>query len=569
MATQVLEAMQTPLTVSPLALVKRFAALLPGRADAGVAGVEAMLALAAHLGTSADPPEARKQLLEAALHLLAGERAFLLRLPTNLELGEVLASCSFDGEVVLHPGEKIIWPLVVTSRERQECFFTSVLESEPIFGALERARQPRTRSVLIVPLNDQNLLFYCDHRFQTLTFADQLWLQLGWLLTLLVQRERSQSARLEFERLNAEFAAVHDEQRVRGSSTLATLSGHPDKPKSTDDSEIIGKQADMLDIVALIRKVAPSQAPVHISGESGTGKELVARAIHRQSRCAHGAFVSENCAALSENLLEAELFGVVKGAYTGAVEDRPGLFELASGGTLFLDEIGDTSPGLQKKLLRVLQEGVIRRVGGQDLIAVDVRIISATHRNLVAEVEAGRFREDLFYRLNVISIQVPPLRERREDIPLLVEHFLDQLALKDGHRKQATTKLLSALMAYHWPGNIRELQNELRRASAVGGDFLLPQDLSPRITGVQPTVLVPQTALDSVIAAGSLKEASEQWEKSILAATLKRFNGNKARICAALKIPKTTLYARLRRYGLDLEEQTEPSSPQEPKAASP
>ena len=300
---------------------------------------------------------------------------------------------------------------------------------------------------------------------------------------------------------------------------------------------------------------------MHISGESGTGKELVARAIHRQSRCAHGALVSENCAALTENLLEAELFGVVKGAYTGAVEDRPGLFELASGGTLFLDEIGDTSPGLQKKLLRVLQEGMIRRVGGQELIAVDVRIISATHRNLVAEVEAGRFREDLFYRLNVISIQVPPLRERRE-YPLPVD--TSRSARAEDISQQATTKLLSALMAYHWPGNIRELQNELRRASAVGGDFLLPQDLSPRLTGVQPTVLVPQTALDSVIAAGSLKEASEQWEKSILTATLKRFNGNKARICAALKIPETTLYARLRRYGLDVEEQAEPASPQQP-----
>jgi two-component system response regulator HydG len=210
-----------------------------------------------------------------------------------------------------------------------------------------------------------------------------------------------------------------------------------------------------------IEKVAPTDASVYIQGESGTGKELVARAIHARSRRADGPFVKVNCGALTETLLESELFGHEKGAFTGAIKRKLGRFELADKGTLFLDEIGDVTPGLQLKLLRVLQEREFERVGGEETIKVDVRVLSATHKDIRAEVAAGRFREDLFYRLHVVPCQVPPLRERKEDIPRLVAHFVRKLGPRTNPAIDAengiTPAALARLCAYQWPGNVREL----------------------------------------------------------------------------------------------------------------
>ena len=240
----------------------------------------------------------------------------------------------------------------------------------------------------------------------------------------------------------------------------------------------------------------------------------------------------------------------MKGAYTGANDDRPGLFEIASGGTLFLDEIGDTTPGLQKKLLRALQEGVIRRVGGGDLIEVDVRIISATNKDLNREVERGNFREDLYYRLNVINVGLPPLRDRLDDVPLLADAFVRDLNHDSPLPKKITPEFLSALTAYDWPGNIRELQNQVRRAFALSDDELDPTHLSPQVTGGASQPRAELFSLDTVLELGSLKEATEDLEKRILEACLSRYQGNKAQVCSSLNIPKTTLYAKLKRYGL-------------------
>ena len=253
---------------------------------------------------------------------------------------------------------------------------------------------------------------------------------------------------------------------------------------------LIGRDAKMLDIFDLIRQVADSNVPVLIQGESGTGKELVAAAIHNRSARANRLFVPVNCGALPESLLESELFGHVKGAFTGAIRDKKGRFELADGGTIFLDEIGDISPAMQVRLLRVLQEGRFERVGGERTIQADVRVVSATNKDIARELTDGRFREDLYYRLSVLPIFLPPLRERRNDIPLLVDHVLRQ-ALKDAGREPVTIapETLDVMMSYDWPGNVRELQNWIQFALVkCRADVIRPEHLPTFRMGVQTPV---------------------------------------------------------------------------------
>ena len=247
---------------------------------------------------------------------------------------------------------------------------------------------------------------------------------------------------------------------------------------------MIGKSRAMQEIFALIEKIAGTDSTVLITGESGTGKEMAARAIHVLSRRSDRPFVSINCAALPENLLESELFGHVKGAFTGAVSDKKGMFEVAQHGTLFLDEVGEMSPWTQVKLLRALQEKRIRRVGGTEEIAVDVRIIAATNQDLKKRIEEGKFREELYYRLNVISFEMPPLRRRVEDIPLLVNHFLQKYCQQMGKKmKRVSPEAMSLLEMYHWPGNVRELENVIERVVAIEDrETITPASLPPEIT---------------------------------------------------------------------------------------
>lgn len=247
---------------------------------------------------------------------------------------------------------------------------------------------------------------------------------------------------------------------------------------------MIGKSRQMQEIFALIEKIAGTDSTVLITGESGTGKEMAARAIHVLSRRSDRPFVSINCAALPENLLESELFGHVKGAFTGAVSDKKGMFEVAHRGTLFLDEIGEMSPWTQVKLLRAIQERKIRRVGGTEEIPVDVRIIAATNHDLKKRIEEGKFREELYYRLNVISFEMPPLRRRVEDIPLLVNHFLRKYCQQMGKKmKRISPEAMSLLEMYHWPGNVRELENVIERVVAIEDrETITPASLPPEIT---------------------------------------------------------------------------------------
>jgi DNA-binding NtrC family response regulator len=301
---------------------------------------------------------------------------------------------------------------------------------------------------------------------------------------------------------------------------------------------MIGDSPVMQRVVQLIEKVAPTDATVLVCGPSGTGKELVARALHFNSARRGQPLVTVNCAALQENLLESELFGHEKGAFTGAVQTKIGLFEVAEGGTLFIDEIGEMATSLQAKLLRVLEDGHFRRVGGIKEAHANVRVIAATNKSLEEEQKAGRFREDLFYRLNVVRIELPPLRERREDIPALVEHFLSTRQIGNV-RRRVDAEAMKALQSYHWPGNIRELANVLERAQILAEDNLITTDDLPDA----------MHGLPAASDAGPLN-LNELERKNTLAA-LQQANGNKVRAAKLLGISRRALYRLLARHGIE------------------
>ncbi len=317
---------------------------------------------------------------------------------------------------------------------------------------------------------------------------------------------------------------------------------------------LIGKSREMQVIYELIEKVAASRANVMISGESGTGKELVARAIHHHSERRERPFVPINCGAIPENLLESELFGHEKGAFTGATQQKPGLFEVADGGTLFLDEIGELPQMMQVKLLRVLQERELRRVGGTRNLPVDVRLVAASNKDLAGEVARGAFREDLFYRINVVPLHLPPLRERRGDIPLLLEHFYRQLTGKETLR--VSEGAMRRLLDYPWPGNIRELENVVERSMVLDqGDELREESLPPQLLsrgagGVAAIDQLPATGLDLDAYLGEI-------EKSLLLKALERSGGVRKQAAALLGITFRSIRYRLSKFGLATDDEAE------------
>ena len=311
--------------------------------------------------------------------------------------------------------------------------------------------------------------------------------------------------------------------------------------------KMIGKSPAMLQLLDEIERAAPSNGRVLISGENGTGKELVAKLIHEQSLRANKPFVKVNCAAIPEELIESELFGHERGAFTGATSRRDGKFLQADGGMLFLDEIGDMSLATQAKVLRALQEGEIQRVGGVELIQVDVRVIAATNKNLKKEIAEVNFREDLYYRLNVIPVNVPPLRERIEDIPLLVSYFIELFCYENGKRqKEISEGAMQLLMNYHWPGNIRELKNILERLIImIPDDIIMPSDVRDAI----PVNDVPIEQTDG----GSLREKLEAYEKQIVLKELHANNGNIAQTARVLQIDRANLHRKLRGWDIHRE----------------
>ena len=314
---------------------------------------------------------------------------------------------------------------------------------------------------------------------------------------------------------------------------------------------MIGKSKQMQKIYRLLEKISSSESSVFILGENGTGKELVAKAIHYYSPRRDKMFLAINCSAFNDNLLDSELFGHVKGAFTGALKDKRGLFEQADGGTLFLDEIGDTSLSMQVKLLRVLQEGTFMPVGGTAPKKCNVRILAATNKNIKKMMADGEFREDLFYRINVINVDLPPLRERNDDVPLLISHFLDKKCQEAGvNDKIISKKAMEKMLDYHWPGNVRELENEVERIFVLSGDDkgIGPESLSQRILDYS----APSSSMSgSITRSGNLKEATEELERIMIKEGLRRCNFNKSKLAKELGVSRASLIMKVDKYGLD------------------
>jgi Response regulator containing CheY-like receiver, AAA-type ATPase, and DNA-binding domains len=312
---------------------------------------------------------------------------------------------------------------------------------------------------------------------------------------------------------------------------------------------LLGRSPVMIGLYKEIARVAPTRSTILIVGESGAGKELVARSIHQHSTRSAGPFVAVNCGALTETLLEAELFGHVRGSFTGAVGDRKGLWEEAAGGTLFLDEVGETSPAFQVKLLRALQEGEIRRVGASKATQVDARILAATNRNLEQDVKAGKFREDLFYRLSVVTLRVPSLKERRTDIPMLAERFLGMVLGREGHKQLTLSEeTIRTLVAYNWPGNVRELESAIEYAVLhARGHAIDPEDLPEKLQSAQ----VRSAARSPLSALFEDLPALDELERRYLLYILEVAGGNRTRAAEILGIDRRTLYRMIERYGID------------------
>jgi two-component system response regulator HydG len=347
---------------------------------------------------------------------------------------------------------------------------------------------------------------------------------------------------LDFDelRLVMERAMEHTHLREENRLLRETLGSH------FDTQHIIGRSAPMMRLMETVAQVAPSEATVLITGESGTGKEMIAGAIHFNSPRKDGPFVKINCAAITETLLESELFGHEKGAFTGAHRQKEGRFRQAHGGTLFLDEISEMSLAMQVKLLRVLQEREITRVGGEEVIKVDVRIIAATNTDLAREIEEGRFREDLYYRLNVVALEMPPLRERREDIPLLAQHFLEALS-RDNRKdiKGFTPQAMDRLMKYDWPGNVRELMNAVERGVVLSRSEYLDEEVLSLISSDESS--------SQDISSGDGLNADmplDEVEKASILKTLESAGGNKSEAARRLGITRRTLHKRLKLYGV-------------------
>jgi two-component system nitrogen regulation response regulator NtrX len=323
------------------------------------------------------------------------------------------------------------------------------------------------------------------------------------------------------------------------------------RQRVSHEYELTGNSGPIQDLKEVIGIVAPTNAWILIMGENGTGKELVARSVHRQSRRAQKPFIEVNCAAIPEDLIESELFGHEKGAFTGATAKKRGKFDLANEGTIFLDEVADMSLKAQAKVLRILQEKKFERVGGNRLIPTDVRVLAATNKDLEKEMEEGRFRQDLYYRLNVIPLRIPPLRERREDIPLLVDRFLKDFARKEGDaEKKVTEDVMVALMKYHWPGNVRELKNIIERLVIMTQSGVISKcDIAPLFE--EGKAQTPPAEPEE-IASDSFRAAKQDFERQYIVRKLREFDGNISRTAEAIGLERSNLHKKIRSYDLEV-----------------
>ncbi|HXU71521.1 MAG TPA: sigma 54-interacting transcriptional regulator [Polyangia bacterium] len=497
-------------------------------------------------------------ILDTVLDLTSAERGFILLTDGagawRVEAARNIAEADLD-----KPAAAGAFSRSIAERAAREGVPIVTLDAtgDERFEAALSVSDLKLRSVLAVPLAVKGRTVgcvYADHRLRAGAFGDAevaLVCDLAEQAAIAVENARlladfaraqksidalNRSLQQEVAKQAVELGELHKE--VRTSRAALSVRYNYDN--------LVGRTPRMLELFRLLDRVTDTALPVVIYGESGTGKELVARAIHHNGPRRGKAFVSESCAAIPETLLEAALFGHVRGAFTGADAERRGLFEVADGGTLFLDEVGEMPPSMQVKLLRVLQEGELRRVGAERTIKVDVRVLVASNRDLGRLVEEGKFREDLFYRLNVVRVALPPLRERRDDIPLLVEHFLRKFADENKRPlRRIARAALHKLVGYRWPGNVRELENEIARAASLGGDIIAVEDLSPQVAAGEPEAAVESP--DDL----TLKHRVERLERTLLREALHRSAGNQTQAARLLGLSRFGLQKKLRRYEID------------------
>ncbi|MHC4548510.1 MAG: sigma-54-dependent Fis family transcriptional regulator [Planctomycetota bacterium] len=508
-----------------------------------------LLSVAKTLASERDLKKVLTATLDTIVELTGAERGFVwLGTP---EEGVVAVARNLDREHVRKPSGKLSRSIISKAMEEGETILTDNAAAEFLGSA--SIGELKLRSVLCAPLvlrGETIGAIYVDHRFREAEFSEEdtaLLDQFRDLAAVAIENarlfEENENQRRRLEELNARLAREVAAQSAEVESYRERLrSLKPREEYRFDYSRIIGSSPAIREIFSLLDRIIPTSFPVLIEGESGTGKELIARAIHYNGPRADKPFLTENCSAVPESLLESELFGHVRGAFTGADRTRDGLFQGADGGTLFLDEIGEMAPSMQTKLLRALQEGEVRKVGASHVEKVDVRIIAATNRDLKRAVQERTFREDLYYRLNVVGIRVPPLRERREDIQPLLERFLEQACEEARVQpKSINPAALRILAAYNWPGNIRELQNEIKRLVALADDVMGPE-LLEHLKDYAP---LPQ-GRGRGLAGRTIKDI----ERQAIMETLKLTGGNKAEAAKRLGISRRALYDKIEKYGL-------------------
>ncbi len=526
-----------------------------------------MMEINKHINSEHNLKKLLELIMDSVIEMAGAERGFLIL--RERESLVIKVARNFDRESIKKPEFKVSHSVAEEVLRTGKPMISADALNDPNLPPAGSVSELKLRSLLCVPFRVREQVLGCvyiDNRFETDLFSeDDLPLLQGFAdqaaiaienARLFEENLRDQAelkrSRDEIERLNDQLKAKVEKQYAELAKVKQDLdSRRADVPLKHDFSSIVGGSRAMKDLFRLLDRVIDTDEPVFVHGESGTGKELVARSIHFNSpRAKSGKFVSENCSAIPDTLLESELFGHEKGAFTGATTSKPGLFELAHKGTLFLDEIGDMSLDMQKKLLRAIQEGEIRRVGGKDVIKVDVRMVSASNKDLADLIKTAQFREDLFYRLNVVKLTLPPLRDRKEDIPLLVDYFLEKVARDTGQPKRRVDEpAYWYLQNYSWPGNVRELDNEIRRAVALSDGLITVDSLKDEIQAqdlFKPAAKIP--------AGGQLKdivrEATEEVERVVIARTLEECGWKKTDASAKLGISRPTLDAKIEQYGL-------------------
>jgi transcriptional regulator with GAF, ATPase, and Fis domain len=488
-------------------------------------------------------------IIDKAIVLTGAERGFLILVGRD-EM-EFQVARNFERQQVSAPEFAISWSIATQVSTTGEAVLCVNAAEDDRFGAEESVLSLGLRSVMCVPFKVKNRVLgvlYLDNRLHKGAFSKtdfRILQMLADQAAVSLENARLYREVIEqkttLEEMNRRLHLEVEEQGSRLRAATASAGAETDL-----DGLLIGESPPMRELKSLIRKVAPADLPVLITGPSGAGKEVVAKALHALSARHRREMVAENCCAIPETLLESELFGYEKGAFTGASSARRGLMESANGGTLFLDEIGDMSLGLQTKLLRVLQEREVRRLGSERPIAIDVRLVTATNRDLARRIEAGEFREDLYYRIKVVTIEVPPLKERREDIPLLVEYFLERFARESRvPAKKISAEAVEVLKAHDWPGNVRELENELRGMMAFGGESLGRDDVPAHIRDEVEMLVGEESNFHD------LNELVESVETREIAKALRRVEGNKTKAAKLLGISRFALQRKLEKYDID------------------